>query len=95
MISAVTKAYFNCMVMHSSNVFCVAQGKRDKTGANSAAKVSITAPTMNTSPLLVPYEFLTEKEKASSVHSAMEMIRTILYLNYRFERDSAFASGGT
>jgi hypothetical protein len=38
---------------------------------------------------------LTEKEKASSVHSAMEMIRTILYLNYRFERDSAFASGGT
>ena len=38
-----------------------------------------------TSPLLVPYDFLTEKERASSVMSATEMVRTILFLNYRFE----------
>jgi hypothetical protein len=48
-----------------------------------------------TSPLLVPYEFLTEKEKSSSVQSATEMVRTILYLNYAFEKDVALAAGGT
>ena len=42
-------------------------------------------PATQTSPLLVPYEFLTEKEKASSIMSATEMVRCILYLNYRFE----------
>jgi hypothetical protein len=38
------------------------------------------APVAQTSALLVPYDFLTEKEKASSINSALEMVRCILYL---------------
>jgi hypothetical protein len=45
------------------------------------------------SPLLVPYEFLTEKEKANTVNSATEMIKTILYLGFEFQRDPSVGRG--
>lgn len=38
-----------------------------------------------TSPMMVPYEFLTEKEKQMSRTSAVEMVKAMIYFNYKFE----------
>ena len=76
------------------------QAKRDKPGTiggiqhQQSSRNHSQQPGVQTSALLVPWEFLTEKEKQSSVHSATEMIRSILYLNYKFERDAFAGHGG-
>ncbi len=48
-----------------------------------------------TSALLVPFEFLTEKEKSSTMNSATEMIRTVLYLGYKFEKNPHLVPGSS
>lgn len=50
-------------------------GSRERSGA--AARKTLST--------LVPYEHLTAKEKASSRNSALEMVRTLLYLGFTFE----------
>jgi hypothetical protein len=54
-----------------------------------ARKGKSAVPAGKTSPLLVPFEFLTEKELALLKTSAAEMVRTILFLGYSIEPERA------
>ena len=69
--------------------------RRQKTGSSSSSGASaVGRPSTpagvasKTSSMLVPYEFLTEKEKASSRSSAMEMVRTLLQMGFTFRVQS-------
>jgi RyR domain len=71
------------------------QSRKEKAGGvpQGSNVVPQTPGQAKVSPLLVPYEFLTEKEKANTVNSATEMIKTILYLGFEFQRDASIGRG--
>jgi hypothetical protein len=65
---------------------CCEWGAQARRGA--AGKSTSPAST-HTSSMLVPYDFLTEKEITTTKTFAMEMVLTIVFLGYVFELDAS------
>jgi hypothetical protein len=61
-----------------------AEGKI-KNGWRYAPSTGATEAADKTSNMLVPYEFLTEKEKAMSRNNAIELVKAMIFFGYKFE----------